>query len=150
MSNKPYTNQLISREACKQISCILPDDGTDKKLMRALFDEKKIVRANSTSCMGLAGSAQAKTKFGELPQPVLMRKVDVIVAVDDVDNLYDYIYEKARIGRPQGGVILLNELTLVSPFNLPENVPLEKDQPIKNGAQIRCVWPIWQSGQNHE
>lgn len=126
MSTKPYTNQLISSEACKLISCILPDDGTDKKLMRALRDEKKITRANSTSCMGLARSGHAKTKFGELPQTVLMRKVDVIVAEVEVDNLYDYIYEKARIGRPQGGAIWLNELTMVSPFNLPENVPLEK------------------------
>ncbi len=127
MSTKPYTNQLISRDACKLISCILPDDGMDKTLMRALRDEKKITRAISTGCMGLAGSAHAKTKFGELPQPILMRKVDVIVAEGEVDILYDYIYEKARIGRPQGGVIWLNELTLVSPFNLPENVPLEDE-----------------------
>lgn len=127
MSTKPDTNQLIPREACKMISCILPDDGTDKKLMRVLRDEKKITRANSTSCMGLAGSAHAKTNFGELPQPVLMRKVDIVVREVEVENLYDYIYEKARIGRPQGGAIWLNGLSLVSSFNLPENVPLEKE-----------------------
>lgn len=128
MSNqsKPLASDPTPREACKLISCILRDDGTDKKLMSALRDEKNITRANSTSCMGLAGSADAKTKFGELPQPVLMRKVDVIVTEAEADSLYDYIYEKALIGRPQGGAIWLNELTLVSPFNLPENVPLEK------------------------
>ncbi|MFT5699219.1 MAG: nitrogen regulatory protein PII [Desulforhopalus sp.] len=129
MSNKPkpLTTHSAPREACKLISCILRDDGTDKKLMRALRDDKKITRANSTSCMGLEGATEAKTKFGELPQPILMRKVDVVVTEAEADSLYDYIYEKARIGRPQGGAIWLNDLTLVSPFTLPENVPLEKE-----------------------
>lgn len=126
MSSKDRINQQAPREACKIISCLLPDDGTDKKLIRVLRDEKKITRANSTSCMGLAVLADARTKFDELPQPTLMRKVDVVVAEADADNLYDYIYEKAHIGRPQGGVIFLHDLALVSPFTLPENVPLEK------------------------
>ena len=124
MSNIPKSGQ-VPRENCKLISCLLPDDGSDKRLIRALYDEKKISRANSTSCMGLAVLADAKTKFAELPQPVLIRKVDVVVPENEADELYDYIYDKAGIGRPQGGIMWLNALSLVSPFNVPKDVPLE-------------------------
>jgi nitrogen regulatory protein PII len=126
MNDKRHTGQSIPHEACKLITCILPDDGTEKKLIRTLSDEKQITRANSTSCLGLAVLTDAKTKFGELPEPVLVRKVDVVVAEADADELYDYIYEKAHIGRPQGGSIWLSALSLTSPFALPEDVPVEK------------------------
>ncbi len=104
----------------------LPDDGTEKKLIRALRDEKQIMRANSISCLGMAVLAEIKTKFGELPKPVLVKKVDVVVPEADADELYDYIYEKANIGRPEGGVIWLAALTVASSFALPADVPVEK------------------------
>ena len=104
----------------------MPDDGTDKELIRALRDEKQITRANSTNCMGLAILADARTRFGALPEPILIRKVDVVVSEADADELYDYIFEKAQIGRPQGGVIWLGALHLASPFALPGDVPVEE------------------------
>lgn len=126
MNGKPQTDQSVPHDACKLISCVLPDDGTEKKLIRALRDEKQITRANSTSCLGLEILADARTKFGELPEPTLVRKVDVVVPEADADELYDYIYEKARIGRPGGGAIWLRALTIASPFALPADVPVEK------------------------
>ena len=126
MNRKPQPDQSVPRDACKLISCVLPDDGTEKKLIRALRDEKQITRANSISCLGLEILADARTKFGELPEPTLVRKVDVVVPEADADDLYDYIYEKARIGRPLGGAIWLGALTLASPFVLPADVPVEK------------------------
>jgi len=126
MSDKLSSDQAVPHEACKLISCVLPDDGTDKKLLRALLDEKQITRANSVSCLGLAVLAEARTRFDELPQPVLVRKVDVVVPEDKADELYDYIYEKANIGRPRGGVIWQAALTLTSPFALPQDVPVEE------------------------
>jgi len=126
MNDKPVAEKSVPREACKLISCVLPDDGTEKKLIRALRDEKQITRANSISCLGLEILADARTKFGELPEPTLVRKVDVVVPEADAGDLYDYIYEKAHIGRPEGGAIWLGALTLVSPFSLPEDVPVEK------------------------
>jgi hypothetical protein len=128
MTGKPPADQSVPREACKLISCVLPDDGTEKKLIRALRDEKQITRVNSVSCLGMAVLADARTKFGELPEPNLVRKVDVVVTEEEGDELYDYIYEKAHIGRIQGGAIWLRTLTVASPFALPADVPVEKSK----------------------
>ena len=126
MNDKRFTDQPVPREACKLVTCVLPDDGTDKKLIRSLREEKQITRANSTNCLGLAILAEARTRFSALPEPRLVRKVEVIVPAADADELYDYIFEKAQIGRPQGGVIWLGALHLASPFALPGDVPIEE------------------------
>ncbi len=126
MNNNPAGGQAAPREACKLITCVLPNDGTEKILIRALHDEKQIIRANSKNCLGMAGYTDALTKFGELPEPAIMKKVDVVVPEADADELFDYIFEKARIGRLRGGAIWMGPLTLASPFSLPGDVPVEK------------------------
>ncbi len=111
----------------KLISCVLPDDGSDRKLMRALRDERQVTAANSTGCLGLAGLQDARTKHRNLPEARLVRKVDVLVAAADADDLYDYIYATANMGRTDGGVIWLEAVNLASEFKLPTGVPLEAD-----------------------
>ena len=117
-------SQSMPGEAYKLITCILPDDGSDKQLIRALKDEKQITKANSLNCMGI--DTLANVSLGELPIPTLVKKVEVVVAEADADALYDYIFEKAHINRFQGGVIWLTTLNMASPFVLPEDVLAEK------------------------
>lgn len=93
--------------------------------MRALRDERQVTTANSASCMGLAVLEDAMTKHGDLPEPGLVRKVDVLVAAADADELYDYIYAAANIGRTGGGTIFLGPVSLASEFELPADVPVE-------------------------
>jgi len=93
--------------------------------MRALHAERQIATANSVSCFGLAVLADARTKYGDLPEPSLVRKVDVLVPAPDAEALYDFIYATANIGRTGGGAIWLGPVTLASAFELPADVPLE-------------------------
>ena len=126
MTQPPAADALIPREDCKQISCVLPDDGSDKELLRGLLKEKQITRTKSTRCLGLAVLADAQTKYGNLPEPVMVRLVDVIVPAADAEELYDYIYRKANIGRAGGGTMWLAPVVMASPHLLPDDVPQEK------------------------
>ena len=124
MSTLPENGPVL--QASRMLTCVLPDDGTDKELLRVLRSEKGIIRASSASCLGSAILADARTRPGRLPQPYLVRMVKVVVAEEEVEALFEYMYEKARIGRPGGGVILLGAPIHSTAYALPEGVPDEK------------------------
>jgi len=49
----------------------------------------------------------------------------VLVPAADADELYDYIYTTANIGREGGGVVWLGPVSMASEFTLPVGVPIE-------------------------
>lgn len=118
--------QPLPQEAGKLITCVLPDDGSDKDLLHALREEKGITRAHSVPCRGVAVLRDAKSKRGRLPESRLAKIVRVVAPVTEAHALFDYMHEKARIGRPGGGIIFLQALIHSTPFVLPEGVPDEK------------------------
>lgn len=122
----PGSYQPLPRKAAKLITCVLPDNGTDKVLMQALRHEKQILRTSSVACRGIAVLQSAKSKRDRLPEPNLVRMVEIAVAEDEADALFDYIYETAGIGHKGGGTIFMGPLVNVTPFELPEGVPDEK------------------------
>ncbi|MFZ0792014.1 MAG: hypothetical protein WAM94_20565, partial [Chromatiaceae bacterium] len=112
-------------KAAKLISCVLPDDGTERRLLRWLRDQG-ITRANSVYCRGHSVLREAKARRGKLPEPSLLRLVQIVVDADEADALFELIYEQADIHRPGGGALMMTRLTFATPFVLPEGVAEEK------------------------
>jgi hypothetical protein len=114
------------REASKLIVCMMPDDGSHKALLKALRHEKQITRADVVSCLAVSSLADANIKPGTLPDAFMARLVSVVVPEAEADAMFEFIYEKGRLGRDGGGVVFQHALATATPFTLPEGVAEEK------------------------
>ena len=125
MSEGQESNHFLALQASQVITCILPDEGIHRMLIRDLHHEKGITRVESIRCRGIAALREARTKKGRLPVSTLVQMIKVVVSVMEAEALFEYIYEKARIGRPGGGLLLLGKPIESTPFTLPEDLPEE-------------------------
>lgn len=126
MNGEFSAETALPLQPCQVIMCILPDDGTDHSLLLALRQEKGITRTTSISCRGIAALRNARTTDDRLPEPSIVKMVNVIVEKDEATTLFDYIFEKANINRPGGGIIIMSQPITCTPFTLPEAIPPEK------------------------
>ncbi len=120
------SSKSAPREVSKLITCVLPDDGSHKALLEALHHEKQVTRAEVISCLAMGSMANANAKPGTRPDTFLARLVRVVAPEAEADALFEYIYEKACIGREGGGMVLQNALVTSTPFALPEGVAEEE------------------------
>ena len=110
----------------KLITCILPDDGRDGDLLKALRAEHGIITANTFQCRGV-GHDSAKGKKFDVQS---VRVVTVVVPPEKADELFEFIYFKMGFDHPiQGGSILYQgDLLGATSFSLPEGVPEESEE----------------------
>ena len=112
--------------ACKAIHCILPDDGTDKRVLVELRKRQGIIRAGSATCRGIGVLAEVKTKRGKLPESHLVKQVYVICSEDQADEIFDFIFWSAQLDKPGRGVMWQQAVTGCTPYELPAGIPDEE------------------------
>ena len=101
----------------KLITCILPH-GVALDVLQKLKDEKGIIEASANSARGMGKLTPLAHRGvgGETEKDIL----NVLAVADQADELFEYLYDIARINRPHGGIIFMTPLGRTTPFVLPE------------------------------
>ena len=111
--------------ACKVIYCVVPDDGTDKRVLAELRKTRGIIRAGSSSRRSIGALGDVRVDHGKLPQPELVKQFYVLCPEDIADEVFDWLFWAARIDKPHRGMMWQQAVTGCIPYELPPDIPDE-------------------------
>jgi hypothetical protein len=104
-------------EDCRLIGAILPR-GVAPGVLKRLREEKGIARAAVTGARGLDHLFQfAPRAAGEETAVEILRAV---VPAGRADELFEFVFEIARVDRPDGGIMFQHALSGATRFELPD------------------------------
>ncbi len=110
-------NSLNVIKRGKLITCILPK-GNAVEIAHALKEKKNVNDFNIHHSRG-SGTSMPVGKKGVGQQ---MEKDVLLVNVPDkiADEIFEFLYEEAKIGRPHGGFMYMSKLQFFTPVVLPD------------------------------
>jgi len=109
----------LPREDSKLITCVLPDEAAARLLVETLYGERQITRIEVVPCLASGNLTRDRKRAGTSPDATMAQLIKIVVPAAEADAVFEYIYEKARIGRPGGGVIFQYNLANSTPYVLP-------------------------------
>lgn len=121
-------NRLPDFPAAKMITCILPDEGQDMELLKALRKEKGVITANTFQCRGFGLQLRRKYMGKRQTADYSVRVVTVVVQEDQADDLFEYIFYQVNFDHPCPGLIYQGDLLAATPYTLPAGVQEEKGE----------------------
>lgn len=106
----------------KVIFCILPK-GVALGVKQALKDDHGIMTTNVSNARGVGKITPLAYRgiAGQSEKEIL----SVIVTAEQADDIFEYIYHRAEINRPHGGIMFVHGLQQSTEYKLPD-VPDEK------------------------
>ena len=72
----------------KLITLIIPGHKS-MEILKAIYQEKSIIRANKTNARGISHAAHKSTEEMEV--------VNIVVSADKAEDIFIYLYEKAEL-----------------------------------------------------
>jgi len=112
----------------KIITCILPDEGQDMALLKALRTEKDVISANTFQCRGFGVRLRKRYKGKHQVAGYSVRVVTVVVPEDQADELFEFIYYRVNFDHPCPGLIYQGNLLAATPYTLPAGVLEEQGE----------------------
>lgn len=115
--------------AAKLITCVLRDDGMDRRLLESLHEAHGVTRASSINCRRVELLQAAKAHRNEVPEAALSRVVKVVVDAAQADEVFDFICAQVGLTEPGSGSVYMVALNFATPLTMPAGVPQESGEP---------------------